>query len=207
MTLSIVTCWRDAPELIGAYRAAVVGAQVIIVDHLSAPENAAQLQEMAASLSGVYVRDAGEWNFSRLNNRGLALTTGEVVLFLNNDIAAPPGWLAQVERDCLNTPGLCGPSRMMRQNGSRQLVYLEGWCIGAQRGIWLALGGWDESYLGGYWEDNDLCWRAIRAGYALAKCQWPVTHLNNYTSAKTEGAYDQSASNQARFWKRVRDES
>lgn len=199
MTVSIVTPWRDAPELIPDYERATAGAQLVIVDHGSQPNNARQLAQLCARNGGFYIRDDGPWNFARLNNRGLARAIGEVVLFLNNDISAAGAWLDQAERDCQLGAGLCGPSLLTRQAAGRTLLYLEGWAIGAARRVWDVLGGWDDAYQGGYWEDNDLCFRAVAAGYTLRRTSWALQHKSNYTSAATTYAYDHSAANQARF--------
>lgn len=205
MTLSIVTPWRDAPELMDDYESATAGAHLVIVDHLSNADNAGRLRDLCRRAGGFYLRDDGPWDFARLNNRGLRRATGDVVLFMNNDIRAARPWLAQAERDCLSAAVLCGPSVKMRQVGTRSLLYLEGWCIGARRSVWDALKGWDESYTGGYWEDNDLCYRATLAGYGMRRCTWPLTHKDNYTSKQTAGAYAHSEANQARFERTVED--
>jgi len=199
MTLSIVTPWKDAPELIPDYEQATAGAQIVIVDHGSHLTNALELERLCHRTGGFYLRDDGPWNFARLNNRGLRRAVGAAVLFLNNDISAAGAWLDQAERDCLTGAALCGPALLTRQIAGRTLLYVEGWAIGAARQIWDALGGWDEGYQGGYWEDNDLCLRAVQSGYTLRRTSWPLLHKSNYTSARTPGAYDHSAPNQERF--------
>lgn len=199
MNVSIVTPWRNAPELLADYDAATAGAHVVIVDHLSAPDNAAALRDFCARRGGFYLRDDGAWNFARLNNRGLRRAVGEVVIFANNDISADGPWLAQATRDC-GVPGvLVGPSLLTANVAGRALLYIEGWCIGAHRHTWDSLQGWNEHYTGGYWEDNDLAFRAIQAGYALRRGAWPLRHKSNYTSSATPGAYAHSEANRERF--------
>lgn len=200
MTVSIVTPWRDALELAPDYEAAVRGAQVVIVDHCSDPAAGVALQELAGRLGNgsVYLRDVGAWNFARLNNRGLRRATGETVIFLNNDISASAPWLDLAARDC--APGvLCGPAPLTRVIDGRPLVYLEGWCIGARRDVWNAVGPWNEEYQGGYWEDNELCYRAVKMGYVLRGTAWPLRHKSNYTSSATPGAYAHSDANRDKF--------
>ncbi len=199
MTLSIVTPWKDAPELIPDYERATAGAQLVIVDHGSSPDNAQALQTLCARNGGFYLRDDGAWNFARLNNRGLRRAVGETVLFLNNDVTAAGPWLDQAERECRLGAGLCGPALQLRLIEGQPLLYLEGWALGAARSVWDALRGWDEAYQGGYWEDNDLCFRAVQAGYSLRRTSWPLIHKSNYTSAHTPGAYAYSDANRARF--------
>jgi GT2 family glycosyltransferase len=70
--------------------------------------------------------------------------------------------------------------------------------------VWDRLQGWDAEYFTGlYWEDNDLCYRATKAGFLLIQRPWPVWHFNNYTSNRTPGAKDNSAGNMARFLERA----
>lgn len=198
--ITVITPWLNAGELIPTYEAGVAGAQVIVVDNGSSPDVAAALHAMCERLSGVYIRNDSNVGFARANNQGMAHADGERVVCLNNDVDCRPGWLEQVERDV--QPGaLYGPSLLERGG----LPYIEGWCIAGMLTDWLALGGWDDEYYAGlYWEDNDLCFRAVRMGLGLIRVHWPVWHYGNYTSARTPGAYDAAAENERRFWERVR---
>lgn len=201
--ISVVTPWLGHPELIADYENAVTGADVVIVDNGSEPDDAAQLLDMISRIGGTYIRNESNTWFAAANNQGLRAAQGDVVLFLNNDIAAETGWLEAVARDC-EAGLLCGPSLLCQNVAGRALPYLEGWCIGARREVWDALNGWDaEAYPLPYWEDNDLCWRAVQAGYRLRRCDWPVTHKSNTTSRHTEGAYSHSERNRSTFEKRV----
>jgi GT2 family glycosyltransferase len=215
MTLSIVTPWRNCLELIPDYERAVAGsgAEVVIVDNGSETSGHANefgveynqdLLALALRLGGTYHRNPENVWFARGCNQGLALATGDVVLMLNNDIRAEPGGLAVVERE---TPpqALVGPSMDVRIVAGLTLAYVEGWCLAARRETWQALGGFDaETFQRPYWEDVDLSWRAARQGCRLLRRPWPVTHLSNYTSRRTAGAYDASEANRAAFESKVK---
>lgn len=199
--ITVITPWLNASELIPVYEAGVAGAQVIVIDNGSLSEHAMALQAMCERLGGVYVRNDSNVGFARANNQGLARADGEIVVFMNNDVECRPGWLTQVEHD-VQSGALYGPSLLERGG----LPYIEGWCIAGVLSDWLALGGWDDEYYTGlYWEDNDVCFRAVRRGMTLKRTFWPVWHYGNYTSAKTPGAYDAAAENERRFWARVRE--
>jgi GT2 family glycosyltransferase len=199
--ISIVTPFLNHSELIPMFAHSTTGAQVIIVDNGSEPEHAEKLQAFCklAGERAIYIRNETNRGFSAANNQGLAVATGEIVVFMNNDVECRPGWLDQVARDV--QPGiLCGPSLLIK-HGWR---YLEGYCIAAHRGVWGALGGWEEHYYTGlYWEDNDLCARAVHAGFELVKTTWPVWHFNNYTSRGMPGADSHSKDNERKFLERV----
>ena len=60
---------------------------------------------MRSSLARL-LRDAGPFNFSRLNNRAAAVANGEVLLFLNNDMEAQnPDWLREMASQAVR-PGV-----------------------------------------------------------------------------------------------------
>jgi hypothetical protein len=58
-------------------------------------------------------------------------------------------------------------------------------------------GPWDaESYPGPYWEDNDVCFRALQAGVSLIQTTWPIQHKGG----RTAGAL----AKHARLWRQPR---
>lgn len=183
MTISIVTPWYQHPELRAVYEAATAGAQVIIIETLQGTP----------------------FSFAAACNQGLAQATGDVIMFLNNDVSADPGWLAQAERDVMANPNaLLGPATDVRGLAGRALLYVEGWCIAAQRDVWEKLGGWDaETFKRPYWEDVDLSWRATKLGIALRRRPWPVRHISNVTSDSVPGAKDGSDANRDALESRI----
>jgi GT2 family glycosyltransferase len=194
MTVSIITPWLDHSELCQVYERGVQGAEVIVIDNGSQPEHAAKIAAMLERLSGKYIRNEDNRFFAPANNQGLQVATGEIVLFLNNDVELRAGFLEQVKRD-VKHGGLYGPSKGNRYGED----YIEGWCIAGMRDDWSMLNGWPEDMPGMYWEDNVLCFRAKRQGMTLHRTSWPAWHYSNYTSCQTPGAYDTSAAN-ARFF-------
>jgi O-antigen biosynthesis protein len=199
VTISIITPWLNNSQLCQMYAKGVTGAEVIVVDNASTGDHPLKIAAMVQRLGGVYIRNETNNLFAKANNQGLEQATGEIVVFLNNDVECRPGFLAQVEKDV--RPGaLYGPSKLNRHG----VDYLEGWCIAAKHDVWLDLGGWDDTYYQGlYWEDNDLCWRAMQKGYQLVETRWPVWHYNNYTTNQTPGAMAHAAANEARFLERI----
>lgn len=72
--------------------------EFVIVDNGSAEQVTLEyLRQLKEEIAARIVRDEGEFNFSRLINRGAAAAHGEVLAFLNNDIEAnEPGWLREM---------------------------------------------------------------------------------------------------------------
>jgi glycosyltransferase involved in cell wall biosynthesis len=67
------------------------------------------------------VRVEGEFNFSRLINRGAATASGEVLAFLNNDIdASEPGWLREMVSHAVRTEVGAVGARLWYPNGTLQ---------------------------------------------------------------------------------------
>lgn len=221
--ISIVTPWLDASELCPIYESTCAWintishngyeidvstvsdpqrVEVIVIDNGSQQHHANAIKAMVNRMNGKYIRNETNQRFSKANNQGLEIATGGIVVFMNNDVEGRGIWLTQVERDV--KPGaLYGPVKSAKALGGRKVPYIEGFCIAATRDTWDMLGGWDETLPGMYWEDNELCWRAARMGIGLIETTWPVYHYGNYTSAKTPGAYDHSAENQAELSRRI----
>jgi len=204
MSLSIITPFHNYPELIPAYEAAVRGAEVIIIDNASEQDCAAQLVSMTERLGGVYIRNDENKGFAYANNQGLAAATGDIVVFLNSDVRAHGDWLSAVST--CKRGSLYSPSAGMRLVDGTPIYYLEGYCLFGWRDDFIRIGGWnDTDFPGLYWEDNEICWRASRAGLGLKQVALPLEHLSNYTSQRTPGAYEASTANQAVFERIVRE--
>ena len=186
--LSIITPWYGPThDLLPDYAAAVAGAEVVAVDNATPPDTAAALGEAAIQHGWQYLRNETNAGFAGGNNQGYAQASGDIVVFLNSDIAAPPAFLDAVAAD-VRDGALYGPSLQAQLVAGRWLPYLEGWCIAATRATWGRLvmmsadvpinnGPWDEWHFPGpYWEDNDLCLRAALAGIELVQTTWPIHH-------------------------------
>jgi len=71
----------------------------------------------------------------------------------------------------------------MKSVDNELLPYIEGWAVAARREIWQVLDGLDAQHFPfGYWEDSDLCYRAIKLGYGLVQVDWGLQHLGGGTS-------------------------
>lgn len=179
--ISIVTPWKGHSELIPDYEAAVQGAEVITVDNSVQEGDSVELLKMTERLNGIYIRNSMPASFSRSNNQGLREASGEIILFLNNDIHAEAGLLDSIDEE-IDEHALYGPSLQYQTVYGLAIPYIEGWCIAASRKIWQSLDGWDEkAFKDFYWEDNDLSFRASQNGYELKQTAWKITHKGGAT--------------------------
>lgn len=209
--VSVVTPWKDHAELIPLYERAVQGAdEVIIVDNASDMNIARQLRGMCERWGWVYLRHEENHWFSLACNEGAERATGDVFVFLNNDVAAQPGWLNQVRRE-VRAGGVYGPSKAFCPVGrfgisGGDVPYIEGWCVAVVREDWETLQGFDEdAYPLPYYEDTDLSFRAVEEwGMRLVKTNWPVIHLGSTTTGGMPEAYGGTKANQSLFMERVR---
>lgn len=146
-------------------------------------------------------------------NAGIAASTGDVLL-LNSDTLVPKGWLEQLENALYRDPsiGIAGPMSNC-VSGAQEIPGLDfanmeeidafaarhaqshlgqwkpverlvGFCMLIRRAVVNALGGFDESFGIGNFEDDDYCLRARRAGWQLAMAEDAfVFHYGNRTFA------------------------
>lgn len=221
-SISIVTPWHgETGALLADYYRAVEGglAEVISVDNACPAATADALKEMTEHLQGHYIRNDSNAGFAAANNQGYAKATGDIIVFLNSDVAPAGPWLHQVLAD-VREGALYGPSLQYQLVYGMWLPYLEGWCMGATRGTWerlgyshddkkyppaVWLGPWDaHAYPGPYWEDNDLCFRAMQAGINLVQTSWPMQHKGGQTTGALIKHGASFERNRATFAERVR---
>ena len=203
--ISVITPFHNCPELLPEYEKAVQGAQVVVIDNASNAVTAASLQEMVERLGNgsKYIRNETNERYSKANNQGLAAVDGEIVVFLNSDITSRGNWLGKVEN--IKKGALYAATTGVRTVDGEAIRYLEGWCMFGHKSDFELIGGWNETdFPGLYWEDNEISYRAEKAGLELKQLFVPLLHLSNYTSMRTEGAYDFSEDNKAVFERIVR---
>lgn len=203
--VSIVTPWRNHPELIPAYEAAVRGAQVVLVDNASEPANARLLDYLAKRLGGVCLRSEENLSYGKACNLGMTEVARPIRVCLNNDVVAVGDWLNAVTED-VTGPALYGIEMPYQIVDGVVMPFISGWCLACLAETWEDLGGYDTERLpGNYWEDNDLCFRAIVSGRRLAQRPWPLRHLGGQTAKSEPKAYDTVEGNREAFLARVRD--
>ncbi len=208
--ISIVTPFLNGLDLLADYEHATQGTELILIDNGSDLETQVALASLPPE-RGKVIRNETNIGFAAANNQGYAQATGDVIIFLNSDIAGDPAWLKLVADD-VQDGALYGPSVQRQLVYGLWLPYIEGWCIAATRKTWERLGTstrgygpWDSNaYPGPYWEDNDLCFRAIGQAINLVQTTWPIQHKGGRSAGPLVAHGDTFERNRATFSSRVK---
>lgn len=116
--VSIVVPTRDRPELVKQTLENVLrrtdypDLELILVDNGTVDRDALDVLDAASAVTECQViRDSGYFNFARLCNVGVAHSTGDVLVLLNNDVrVVTPLWLRELAAlACLPGVGAVGP--------------------------------------------------------------------------------------------------
>ncbi len=137
--------------------------------------------------------DKKEAGFSKNVNRGVSLATGDILILLNSDVVPHEDFLDALlphfsdpevfAVGCMDESIEDG-QKILRGRGIGKwekgfLFHARGnpdkdntlWASGGssafRKKIWDKIGGLDEIYNPFYWEDNDLSYRALKAGYKI----------------------------------------
>jgi GT2 family glycosyltransferase len=222
--ISIVTPFLNGLDLLADYEAATLGAELVLIDNGSDEPTREALSTLPPE-RGRVIRNESNIGFAAANNQGYAQATGDIIIFLNSDIAGDPSWLKLVADD-VQDGALYGPSLNVQLVYGLRVPYIEGWCIAATRTTWERLtwenkhhtiigntpdqdrfgrlGPWDQhAYPGPYWEDNDLCLRALEMDISLTQTQWPIQHKGGRSAGPLVKHGDTFERNRATFAARV----
>lgn len=184
--------------------------KIIVVDNASSDDSVDVGMHFGAQIA----RNSRNEGFGRAMNRGMQLAETPFLLLVNPDITFEPGAIKSLlEAAHLYPNAAILAPRFLDQNGkvsfaNRSILspylkneegvkwtpegdcctpFLLGACWLAHRDILLALGGFDpEIFL--FFEDDDLCRRAIEAGYSLVHVHGAVAqHEAGTSSAQAPG--------------------
>jgi GT2 family glycosyltransferase len=171
--------------------------EVIVVDNASNSDTQQQLREAQIRYPEVdFVFNTHNVGFAAGNNTGIKLATGDILILLNSDAFPSPGMLARlVEHFAHDTQlGMIGP--VTNAAGNEQCIYtkegnmedkikegvlyaasgghetlsayrLDFFCVAIPRRVFEQVGGLDEDFGRGYYEDLDYSLRVKAAGYRL----------------------------------------
>lgn len=161
--------------------------EIIIVDDGSVDGSAKLISSMFPSVK--LIRHKKNRGFSASVNTGVRAAKEDLICLLNSDVTPENNFLeavfphflkSKVFAVSLNETGEFGWARgffidgfIGHSTGSKPVTSHDTfWVSGGsgvfRRSVWMKLGGMDEKLLSPfYWEDVDLCYRALKRGYGL----------------------------------------
>lgn len=157
-----------------AAQAAQRDSELIVVDD-GEPGRAPETRAAAERFGARYVRNRGERGLNRARNLGIEAATGELLVFVDDDIAARPGWLAALLAGPADHGVLTGPIRARFEDHRLRMCGREGPPI-----TFLDLGPADT--------ESDRAW-----GANLAIRRGEIERLGGFDEAWATGAGDEEA--------------
>ena len=154
----------------------------------------------------IVIRNAGNRGFAAGNNQALALARGHHLVLLNNDTVVTERWLEgllkvfqlhpqtgivgpvsnnvsgpqQVQpaqyKDLSSMPAFAAAWRQQHLGKSVEVNRAVGFCLLMSRAVLEQIGGLDEQFGSGNFEDDDLCIRARLAGFGVRIAQEVFIH-------------------------------
>lgn len=175
--------------------------EVFVVDDVS-PDRAADVAERFNFVK--VLRNAENLGFAGSCNRGYWESSGDVVVFLNSDTLVPRAGLIRLVESLIESGSIGAAGPVTNNAGYHQPVdptytslstldlfaedlahskredrdvdMLVGFCLAVRRTVLEEVGLFDERFGKGLFEDTDLCYRIIRAGYRLRLASRAYVH-------------------------------
>jgi len=156
----------------------------------------------------VYERIMTNKGFGFSMNLGAALATGDVFVFLSNDVVIKKDFIPEIERQLeINKHPILMGTELLKHNTGWNMIgdvvvpYLHGWFLACSRDVWNVLGGFDHKTYGlSDYEDIDLSLTAIENNIMLVVLQdQDLKHKTAQTFGYTPERLARTKSNQVHF--------
>jgi GT2 family glycosyltransferase/glycosyltransferase involved in cell wall biosynthesis/SAM-dependent methyltransferase len=197
--------------------------EVIIVDNASRDETPTYLKQYCETHPRCRViLNESNVGFAAGNNQGLQAAQGDYLVILNNDTYVTPGWLSTLIRHFKKNPnlGLLGPVtsnigneakiNIHYQNMEEMIKASKEWtlahmgetyplstaaffCVMISKEVYQRVGGLDEAFGLGMFEDDDYCRRVQQQGYEIACADDVFIHHHLSASFDKLGAQKKQA--------------
>jgi len=168
--------------------------EIIVIDNASQDDTPEKLKQLVSGKKNVkLVLNPTNRGFPGGNNDGVNIASGEILILLNSDTIVPPGAVGRLGRLLMDRPDwdMLGPvtneagneqkifvssenPEEILQEGKKWCVHsggdffpserLDFFCVAMRKDFYERLGGLDEQFGLGYYEDTDFSIRARRMG-------------------------------------------
>lgn len=186
---------------------------IVVVDNQCGFKMRNYLQSCEKNHGIKVVRYDSDFNFAAEVNLGLLKAfenpNVEYGLVLNSDAVVSPFWLSNM-MEVMKFPenanvGMVGPvsnaaikeQSLMKGDMVVESSRLSGFCLLLRRKMFQDLSGFDESFVGGGYEDWDICVRAQKAGWKMAIDT--RTHVHHFHRISRQGEEHDVTMNQNRL--------
>jgi len=204
MAVSIIVPAYNSARLLGECLSALAAStepphEVVVVDDASTDETA----EVAAAMGARVVRRVANGGPAAARNLGAASASGDVLFFVDADVAVAPDAVGRVAATLAGAselaavfgsydaqpraPGVVSQYRnllhhFVHQHGNHEAFTFWAGCGAVRRAVFTAVGGFDERPVRHFIEDIDLGYRIRRAGYRIRLDKaLRGTHLKRWT--------------------------
>ncbi len=204
------------------------GTKIIIVDDGSIDGTVAFLKENYPTITCLHREK--NMGFPSAINLGVKAVETEFFVLLNNDVAVTKNYLeaalshfedqsvfaVTLNETTSSWPVVTWQGKLNYIRGeNKTMAHFSAWASGGSAIFrtkhWYDLGGFDEIYSPGYWEDIDIGWRAWKAGYSII---WEPKSKVIHEHESTFNLYDRSHLNLIKQrnelifnWKNITDEN
>ena len=179
----IIPTWNHCDDLLKPCCASLIkhtdpnNVEIIVVANGCTDNTREYVESLGKPFKLVWIDE--QCGYIKAINKGIAASSGQYVVLLNNDAAILdieliPGqprqkndWLLMLEQPFLTDPntGITGPTKM--NCSFAKIQYIIFFCAMISRKVINTIGVLDERYGMGYMDDQDYCLRAIKAGFTI----------------------------------------
>lgn len=157
--------------------------RIIWVDNGSTSKSVALVEEELATMPHIALKHPMRLGFVKATNMGIAASSSEAVILLNNDTKVSAGWLDALLEPFDHDPtiGITGPVTDARGSWQGHVARGEGYrlvqgmvaffCVAILHEVIEQVGYLSEEFAEGFADDNDYCVRARKAGWHIALAQ------------------------------------
>jgi len=200
--------------------------ELIIIDNGSTDGTVEFLKELERKYDNVkVVYNSENLGFSKGCNKGIKLATGDIIGLLNNDILFSSDWIKYVievlEKEAnagfvslSSIESFCNSKRkfdkIIKKLPDRPLYELclkpSFSCVFTKKYIFDKIGLFDENFTPAYFEDDDIAWRAIFAGFKNFKLSNVYFyHLGSVTGKSLPNLHEIFLKNKQYFFEKYAD--
>ena len=153
--------------------------EVILIDDASSEEfEHLKFWREAATWRTVFDRNVRNMGFGFSMNSGAARATGDIFVFLSNDVKVKASFTKEIRTAVKENPNILMGAELLKYNtgwnviGGEVVPYLNGWFLACPKPVWELLGGFDHPIFGlSDYEDIDICLSAIENNIMLHELQ------------------------------------